>query len=151
MTTSEPDLPITTPRPAVSNQRFFLTCASALVAVGVVWLVFTLTGGADTAVGALVGGGAVVALAIVVRWRALRKGTTGGGSASRALLGTTDERDKVIVSASLAWVGLAAFVANAVGLIAVALGADGSTVIGAIEVALIGVLITAFVVLQRRL
>jgi hypothetical protein len=151
MTTSEPHLSPPPPRPSASPRRFLLMCACALVAVGVVWLVFTLAGQADTAAGAVVGGGVVVVLAVVVRWRALRVGPSGVGSAGRALLGATDERDNVILSASLAWVGVAAFVANAVGLVAVALGADGSTVIGAIEVALIGVLVAAFVVLSRRL
>ena len=46
--------------------------------------------------------------------------------------------------------GLTAFLANAIGLAAVALGADGSTVIGAIEALLIAVLVGAFVVLSRR-
>ena len=55
------------------------------------------------------------------------------GGFSRTLLGTADERDNAILTASLAWVGLTAFGANAVGLVAVAFGADGSTVVGAIE------------------
>ena len=149
MTTSEPQRTTRQPR-TVSDRRFFLSCAAALVAVGLLWLTFTLAGEPDTAAGALVGGALVVAVAVVVRWRARRRGTADGGF-GRTLLGAADERDKAILTASLAWVGLAAFLANAVGLAAVALGADGSTVIGAIEAVLLVVLVAALLTLSRRL
>jgi hypothetical protein len=149
MTTSEPGRPA--PQRTLSDRRFLLACAFGLAAVGLLWLVFTLAGQSDTAAGALVGGGGVIAVAIVVRWRARRRGPSADGGFSRTLLGTSDERDKAILTASLAWVGLAAFLANAIGLAAVALGADGSTVIGAIEAVLIAVLIGAFMTLSRRL
>jgi len=148
MTTSEPQRTTRQPR-TVSDRRFFLSCAAALVAVGLLWLTFTLAGEPDTAAGALVGGALVVAVAAVVRWRARRRGADGGFG--RTLLGAADERDKAILTASLAWVGLAAFLANAVGLAAVALGADGSTVIGAIEAVLLVVLVAALLTLSRRL
>ena len=135
---------------SLSDGRFLVACAFGLVAVGALSLVFTLAGQPDTAAGALVGGGAVIVLAVVVRWRPRRRGPSSDGGFSRTLLGTTDERDKAILTASLAWVGLTAFLANAIGLAAVALGADGSTVIGAIEALLIAVLVGAFVVLSRR-
>ena len=135
---------------SLSDGRFLVACAFGLVAVGALSLVFTLAGQPDTAAGALVGGGAVIVLAVVVRWRARRRGPSSDGGFSRTLLGTTDERDKAILTASLAWVGLTAFLANAIGLAAVALGADGSTVIGAIEALLIAVLVGAFVWLSRR-
>lgn len=151
MTTSEPESTRRTPQRTLSDRRFLVACACGLVAVGVLWLVFTLAGQSDTAAGALVGGVAVIALAAVVRWRARRRGPSADGGFGRTVLGTADERDRTILTASLAWVGLAAFLANALGLAAVALGADGSTVIGAIEAALLVVLVTAFLVLSRRL
>ena len=150
MTTSEPGRPTRQTR-ALSDRRFLASCGAALVAVGLRWLAFTLAGQPDTAAGALVGGGLVVAVALAIRWRARRRGASPEGGVGRALLGTADERDKTIQTASLAWVGLAAFLANAIGLAAVALGADGSTVIGAIEATLLVVLVVAHVVLSRRL
>ena len=135
---------------SLSDGRFLVAIGCGLVAVGLLWLAFTLAGQPDTAAGALVGGGAVIALAVVLRWRARRRGSSADGSVSRALLGTADERDKAIGTAALACVGLAAFLANAVGLAAVALGADGSTVIGAIQATLIAVLVGASVLLHRR-
>jgi len=150
MTTSEPDSTPRQPR-TISDRRFFLSCAAALLAVGLLWLTFTLAGEPDTAAGALVGGGLVVAVAVVVRWRARRRGAAADGGFGRTLMGAADERDKAILTASLAWVGLAAFLANAVGLAAVALGADGSTVIGAIEAVLLVVLVAALLTLSRRL
>ncbi|KQR10509.1 hypothetical protein [Cellulomonas sp. Leaf334] len=135
---------------SLSDARFLVALGCGLVAVGVMWLVFTLAGQPDTATGALVGGLAVTALAVVVRWRAQRRGPSADGGFGRILLGTADERDNAILTASLAWVGLAAFLANAIGLAAVALGADGSTVIGAIEAFLIAVLVGAFVAQSRR-
>ena len=150
MTTSEPDSTPRQPR-TISDRRFFFSCAAALLAVGLLWLTFTLAGEPDTAAGALVGGGLVVAVAVVVRWRARRRGAAADGGFGRTLLGAADERDKAILTASLAWVALAAFLANAVGLAAVALGADGSTVIGAIEAVLLVVLVAALLTLSRRL
>ncbi len=155
MTTSEPRP--TTGRTALatgrtlSSRRFFLACALGLTAVGILWLVFTLAGQPDTAAGALVGGVLVLVLATVARWRASRRAPSEVGSASRTLVGIADERDKAILTAALAWVGLAAFLANAVGLAALAVGADASSVIGVIEAFLIAVLVAAFVVLARRL
>jgi len=143
MTTSDP-------RRSLSDRRFLVAFGCGLVAVGIMWLVFTLAGQPDTAAGALVGGLAVTVLAIVVRWRAKRRGPSVDGGFSRVLLGTADERDNTILTASLAWVGLVAFGANAIGLAAVALGADGATVIGAIEAVLIAVLVGAFILLSRR-
>ena len=127
MTTSEPDRTRTAAPYRSPTAASSLSCAAALVAVGLLWLTFTLAGQPDTAAGALVGGAVVVALAVVVRWRARRRGAAADGGFGRTLLGAADERDKTILTASLAWVGLAAFLANAVGLAAVALGADGST------------------------
>jgi hypothetical protein len=150
MTTSEHDRSAA-PRTGLSDRRFLLACGAGLVAAGLLWLAFTVAGQPDTAAGALVGGGGVVALAAAVRWRARRRGAAADGGFSRTLLGTADERDKAISTASFAYVGLAAFLANAIGLAAVALGADASTVIGAIEVVLIAVLVGASVVLARRL
>ena len=135
---------------SLSDGRFLVAFACGLVAVGILCLVFVLAGQPDTAAGALVGGLAVTGLALVVRWRAKRRGPTADGGFGRTLLGTTDERDKAILTGSLAWVGLTAFLANAIGLAAVALGADGSTVIGAIEALLIAVLVGAFILLSRR-
>jgi hypothetical protein len=143
MTTSEP-------RRSLSDTRFLVAFGCGLLAVGILWLVFTLAGQPDTAAGALVGGLAVTVLAIVVRWRAKRRGPSADGGFSRILLGTADERDNTILTSSLAWVGLVAFGANAAGLVAVALGADGSTVIGAIEALLIVVLVGAFILQSRR-
>ncbi|MEZ0447291.1 hypothetical protein [Cellulomonas sp. ICMP 17802] len=151
MTTSEPDRPVRTPPRTLSDRRFLVACACGLTAVGLLWLTFTLAGQSDTAAGALVGGGGILAAAAVVRWRARRRGSSPDGGVSRTVLGTADERDKTILTASLAWVGLAALLANAVGLAAVALGADASTVIGAIEAALLAVLVAALLVLSRRL
>jgi hypothetical protein len=98
-----------------------------------------------------VGGVTVIALAVVVRWRARRRGPAADGGLSRTLLGTADERDKTILTASLAWVGIAAFLANGIALAALALGADGATVIGAVQAALIAVLVGVFLLLSRRL
>jgi hypothetical protein len=138
-------------RRSLSDGRFLVAIGCGLVAVGVLWLVFTLAGQPSTAAGALVGGLAVSALAVVVRWRAKRRGPSVDGGFSRTLLGTSDERDDRILTAALAWVGLTAFGANAVGLAAVALGADGSTVIGAIEAVLIVVLVGVYVAQSRRI
>ncbi|WP_421732888.1 hypothetical protein [Cellulomonas sp.] len=149
MTASESDLPRV--QPALTDGRFLLICASALVAVGALWLAFTLAGQPDTAAGALVGGGGVIALMVVVRWRARRRSSSSGSGLSRTLLGRADERDKAIFTSSLAYVGLAAFLVNAAGMAAVALGADGATVIGIIEYVLIAIFVGASVVLSRRL
>lgn len=149
MTTSEGDRP-RAPR-TLSTRRFLVSCASAVVAVGALWLAFTVAGEPDTAAGALVGGGGVIALLVTVRWRARRKGAPADSGLGRTLLGTADERDKTIFSSSLAHVGLAALLANAAGMAAVALGADGAMVIGAIEWVLVAVLIGSSLVLSRRL
>ena len=138
-------------RTTLSDTRFLVAIGCALVAVGLLWLAFTLAGQPSTAAGALVGGLAVAALAAIVRWRAKRRGPAVEGGFSRALLGTSDERDNTILTAALAWVGLTAFGANAIGLAAVALGVDGSTVVGAIEATLIAVLVGAYVLLSRRI
>lgn len=147
MTTSDRPTP---PRRSLSNGRFLFACGCGLVAVGVMWLVFTLAGQPNTAAGALVGGASIIGLAVVVRSRAKRRGSA-DSAFGRTLLGTADERDNTILTASLAWVGLAAFLANSIGLAALALGADGSTVIGATEVLLIAVLVGASVLQSRRL
>ena len=83
----------------------------------------------------------MTALAVVVRWRASAEARRPTVGSAATLLGTADERDKATtITASLAWVGLAAFLANVIGLAAVALGADGFLVIGAVEAVLIAVL-----------
>jgi hypothetical protein len=110
-----------------------------------------VAGEPDTAAGALVGGLTVAALAVVVRWRAKRRNPHTEGGLSRTLLGIADERDKTIFTSALAYVALVAFLANAAGLAAVALGVEGSTVIGAIEVLLIATLVVASLVLSRRI
>jgi len=147
MTTSEPR-PL--PRRTLSTGRLLIGAGAGVLAVGALWLAFTLAGEPDTAAGALVGGGGVIVLMAVVRWRAARQGTATSGF-GRALLGTADERDRTISSSSLAYVGIAAFLANAFGLAAVALGADGAMVIGAIEWFLLAVLVGSSMVLSRRL
>jgi len=151
MTTSDHPDGRTPPRGRLSDARFLVAIGGGLVAVGILWLVFTLAGQPSTAAGALVGGVAVSVLAVAVRWQAKRRDPSADGGFSRALLGTSDERDNTILTAALAWVGLSAFGANAIGLVAVALGADGSTVIGAIEAVLIAVLVGAYVLQSRRI
>jgi hypothetical protein len=151
MTTSEPHGPARAPQRTLSDHRFLLACTFGLLAVGALVLAFTLAGEVDTAAGALVGGVGVLALAAAVRWRARRRGPAADDGLGRTLLGTGDERDKAILTSSLSWVGVAALLINAVGLAAVALGADASSVIGIIEAALLAVLVTAFLVLSRRL
>jgi hypothetical protein len=150
MTTSEPDR-ARVQRRILSTRRFLISCASAVVAVGALWLAFTVAGEPDTAAGALVGGGGVIALLVTVRWRARRTGAPADSGLGRTLLGTADERDKTIFNSSLAYVGLAALLANAAGMAAVALGADGAMVIGAIEWVLVLVLLGSSLVLSRRL
>ncbi|MBO3084820.1 hypothetical protein [Cellulomonas fengjieae] len=146
---------MTTPEPrarrTLSTGRLLVAGTAAVLAVGALWLAFTLAGEPDTAAGALVGGGGFIVLMAVLRWRAARQGPSSASGFGRALLGTADERDKTIFSSSLAYVGLAAFLANAVGMAAVALGADGATVIGAIEWLLLAVLVGSSIVLSRRL
>ena len=150
MTTSEPDRP-RSPRRTLSTRHFLVACAAGAVAVGALWLAFTLAGQPDTAAGALVGGGGVIILMVVVRWRAQRAGRSSDTGLGRTLLGTADERDKTIFTSSLAYVGLTAVLANAAGLAAVALGADGSTVLGAIGCLLLAVMVGTSLVLSRRL
>jgi len=67
------------PHRSLSDARFLVAFGCGLVAVGVLWVVFTLAGQPDTAAGALVGGLAVTVLAIVVRWRAKRRGPSADG------------------------------------------------------------------------
>ena len=148
MTTSEPDRP-RTPR-TLTTRRFLIACAAGLAATGVLWLAFSLAGEPDTAAGAVTGGGGLIAVMALVRWRAQRKGTPDSGF-SRALVGTADERDKLISVSSLAYVGITAFLANGLGTAAVALGADASMVFGAITYVLFAVLIGSNLVLSRRL
>jgi hypothetical protein len=150
MTTSESDR-THAPRRTLSTTRFLVACAAGLVAVGALWLAFTLAGEPDTAAGALVGGAGVIGLMAVVRWRALRKGSLPDTGFGRSLVGAADERDTTIFSSSLAYVGIAAFLANAAGMAAVALGADGSMVLGAIELILLAVLVGSSIVLSRRI
>ena len=147
MTTSDPGR-TPAPRRTLSERNFAIACASGLVAVSLLALAFTRAGQPDTAAGALAGGGTVVVLAVVVRWLARRRGSDGGFS--RAVLGTVDERDSAILTEALSWVGYAAFLGNTVGMVAVALGADGQSVLGAIALFLLAVLVGALVVLSHR-
>ena len=148
MTTSEARGP-RAPR-TLSTRRFLVTCAGVVLALGALWLAFTIAGEPDTAAGVLVGGGGVIAALVVVRWRARRTGAPADSGIGRTLLGTADERDRTIAGSALASVGIAAFLANAVGLAAVALGADAGTVIGAIMWLLLAVLVGTSLVMSRR-
>ncbi|QTE28683.1 hypothetical protein [Pengzhenrongella sicca] len=102
-----------------------------------------------TAEGFLTGGLLIVALAALARWRSVRRSDR-AGTAARLGGGQPDERDRRVLEASFAVVGLAALVATSFTSIAALLGADAESLLTALPLLLVAVLVAAFVVINRR-
>ena len=135
-------------RPLVSR-RAGLALVTAAVAIVLVWALIRTVGDPDMASGVLVGGGAVLVVAFLGLWRAARRPDR-TGTASRALAGLKDERDKAIVAGAFTVTGRAATIAVVLATIAVAVGADALVVLRVVTFTVYIVLIGAFVVLSRR-
>ncbi|QHT55062.1 hypothetical protein GXP71_02470 [Cellulomonas sp. H30R-01] len=149
---STTDQPAATPptAPARSTRVPFVAALVASgVAVTALYVVFLALDQPDTAHGVLVGGASAVTLLVAARWRSTRRAAR-AGTAARVGAGLGDERDRGILSGALAFVGLAAFLSIAGGLVAIAAGADPAAVLGVIEWLLLLVLVVSFVTLDRR-
>jgi ABC-type Mn2+/Zn2+ transport system permease subunit len=120
------------------------------LAVILVLAAVTAAGGErDTAAGILTGGLLALGLAVVARVRSVRRGLQ-AATASRVVGGEPDERDRLVYQRAAAAVGVSAFVAAPVAMVANLFGADAETLLGALPWVFIGVGVVAFVVIDRR-
>ena len=131
------------------SARFLLTLAGSALVVAALAVALTAVGHPDTASGAVIGGGMAIGLAVVARYRAVRRADV-AGPGSRIGAGVADERDRRILTAALATTGYASFLTLTGTSVAVAAGMDPIAVVGVATFVQIGVLALAFVVAARR-
>jgi hypothetical protein len=133
----------------LTTTKFVSALAAAAFVIGALSVMFLALDRPDSARGAVVGGGLVVALLVLARWRAVRR-SSDAGSAARIGAGAGDERDRLIMMRALATTGYASFVTLTGASIAVLAGADGIATVAIAMFVQVGVLAVAFAVAARR-
>ncbi|WP_298458045.1 hypothetical protein [uncultured Cellulomonas sp.] len=135
-----------------ARTRRLVWWGTVLAGLGVVLVLAAVTaagGERDTAAGLLTGGLLVLALAALARVRSVRRGAD-AATASRVVGGEPDERDRLVYQRAAAAVGVSAFVAAPVAMLATLFGADAEAVLGALPWVFIVVGVVSFVVIDRR-
>jgi len=142
----------TTDRPstaAIPATRFLAALVSGVVAVGVAALVFAAIGHPDSARGAVVGGSAMIALFVALRWRAVHRADA-AGPAARVGAGVGDERDRAIMTQALATTGAFSFVTITGLCVALVCGAPALPAVTIAAFVHYGVFVAAFALHARR-
>jgi peptidoglycan/LPS O-acetylase OafA/YrhL len=122
-------------------------CAMAVIAPGA--LLLREHGPGHMWLGFLVGGTVALVGSLVAGWRTYRRPER-ATAADRAFAAGGDERDRSVLTRSLAVVGLLSLPLTSVACVAVAVDADALAVVGALTVALLAALVVAFIVYNRR-
>lgn len=137
--------------PSSSNTvGWTLGLLAGAVAVVTIFLILNGRSPGNMAGGALQGGVAVLVIAAIGRWRAVRRASKAGPTA-RWLGAIPDERDDDVLTHALAVVGYVAVMATSVAVVLVATTSwDPLAIVGALPALLIVTLVISFAAINRR-
>lgn len=140
-------MPTTSPTTRPRHLRAALMAAVVLVLA--IAGTLAAVGEPGTAAGVLCGA-AVTLLLVAFAGRRMKRAGADAPTAARVFGGLPDERDAAVLTGALTVVGLVALLTTALAPIAVSLGLDAETVLGALPYLLLATGLVAFVVIDRR-